>query len=119
MRYLITASLYNSYKYFLSCSDENYEQKKEEFIKTLRREKSEPTAIMQRGIDFENQIQAYTKGGKAANEVVREIGDIVKGGLWQQKVSGEISVGKWELFLYGIMDTCKQDTIFDIKRLFL
>lgn len=116
MRYLVTASLYNAYKYFCSCSDENYEQKKEEFIRTLRREKSEPTPLMLRGIEFENDIRKYTEGQPAKNEVIKEIGDIVSGGIWQQKVGADITVGKFNIFLYGKMDCAKAPIIYDIKR---
>ena len=116
MRYLVTASLYNAYKFLLSCSEDKYEQKKMEFVKTLRREKSAPTPLMLRGINFENAVRSYTEGKPPQNKVIQEIGDIVKGGTWQEKVKGEIEVAGLKILLYGIMDVKCPPIINDIKR---
>lgn len=51
----------------------------------------------------------------AIDYVIKEIGEIVKGGLWQQSIKKEIKVGNQEFLLYGRTDVIKRDTIYDIK----
>lgn len=127
MQYLMTASLYNSWLYFLSSEDET---RRAEFLATLRREKKPPTEAMQKGINFENSVKAYTEskttyehifldGVRETREICKiaqELGDIVKGGIWQEKVMGNIKVGNYEVFLFGYADVDKEDIIYDIKR---
>ena len=120
MQYLMTASLYNSWLYFLSSEDET---RRAEFLATLRREKKPPTEAMQKGINFENSVKAYTEskttyehifldGVRETREICKiaqELGDIVKGGIWQEKVMGNIKVGNYEVFLFGYADVDKED----------
>jgi hypothetical protein len=109
-----------------------------DFLKTLSREKFEANQAMQRGINFEKKIQTYCEGKyfdaissaisipydfdeeeleEAIEQdiIVKSVGDIVKGGLWQQTCKKDLQVGNNTFLLYGRMDVIKQDTIYDIK----
>lgn len=117
MKY-ITTSLLSSFKYFVEL-----DKPLEEFISYLNKVRTPTTEAMKRGIDFEESVESYTKGIKTDNEnlsechkeLVYRIGDIVQGGLWQQKVSKPIIVNNKEFMLYGYADVIKENTIYDIK----
>ena len=47
--------------------------------------------------------------------IIKDIGNIVKGGLWQESVKKELKIGNTEFLLYGKIDVLKRDTIYDIK----
>lgn len=117
---LITPSLLSSFAYYLTYDGEEQEAQRSEFLRMLRRERSEPNEAMQKGIDFENVIKIYCDRGDVCNEdgisqvsdVVSSIGEICKGGIWQQAVKTELD----GYLLYGKTDVIKRDTIIDIKR---
>lgn len=119
-KYLITPSLLGSFAWYLSDESEDARQK---FLNTLAKVRTETTPAQQRGIDFENNIkQICDENLFDCQEVIDsipehelEIADIVKGGLWQQSVKKEITVGNQEFLLYGRTDVIKRDTIYDIK----
>ena len=154
-KYLITPSLLNSFSWYLKESFTKTEaEQRQEFLQTLRREKTPTTEAQQRGLDFEEKIKfycehnsfkgpatysgvilyedldtrsdyeqhiIYTKIAKhdiplfQIDYVVKKVGDIVKGGLWQETVKKDLTVGNQEFLLYGRTDVIKRDTIFDIK----
>lgn len=124
--YLITPTLLNSFAYYFgyeaeaSGEDEEYvsaEQKeakaRAEFLSTLRREQFEKSEAMLAGIAFEDRVRAYCNGAPDDSPVVQEIGDICKGGVWQQSVKRVLD---GQYLLYGKLDVMKRDTIIDIKR---
>ena len=116
-RFLLTPTLYNSWKYYMSVDPDKEPQKREEFLATLERRGFEPTPAILKGQAFEEEVRAQSEGRlESKSPVVQELGEIVKGGLWQQKLSGEIMVGDRKVLLYGIADVIKKDTIKDIKR---
>jgi len=117
LKYLITPSLLNSFSFYISDEWKSPTESRADFLKTLSREKFEPNEAMQKGIDFENEVFGYCSLDKELPIVspMTEIGDIVKGGLWQQSVKKEIKVGNQEFLLYGRTDVIKRDTIYDIK----
>ena len=116
-KYLITPSLLSSYAYYIQDEYKSPQESRADFLKTLSRERFEANEAMQKGIDFENEVFGYCSLDKELPIVspVTEIGDIVKGGLWQQSVKKEITVGNQEFLLYGRTDVIKRDTIYDIK----
>jgi len=137
-KYLITTSLLNSFAYYIQDEWKSPAESRADFLKTLSRKKFEPNEAMQKGIDFEKKIQTYCEGKyfdaisalvsiphdyeeEEADEaieqdiIVKSIGEIVKGGLWQQSVKKEIKVGNQEFLLYGRTDVIKRDTVYDIK----
>ena len=137
-KYLITPSLLSSYAYYIQDEFKSPADSRADFLRTLIRERFEPNEAMQRGIDFEKKIQTYCEGRyfdaissaisiphdfdeeeleEAIEQdiIVKSIGDIVKGGLWQQSVKKELKIGNQEFLLYGRTDVIKRDTIYDIK----
>jgi hypothetical protein len=113
--YLITPTLLNSLKYYLGSDYAN----REDFLKTLSREKFEPNEAMQKGIDFENTLECICNGGitniENYKEVFQEFSKILKGGYWQESVKKEIEVAGTRILLYGRCDVIKGDTVYDIK----
>lgn len=105
---LITPSLYYAYYWY---AVREYGEK-EDFLKVLRKEKTEPTDIMLDGIAFENNIKNLcNKEETEGEETENQIANIVRGGFWQQRVKKELE----DYLLYGICDVIKGDTIYDIK----
>lgn len=116
MAFLITASLYNAYRYYAENSIEGtaeMEQKAyQDFLNTLNKVPVPMTEAIQKGIDFENEIFAMTdKGVLSEDPCVCEIAEIVKGGYWQQVVQKRIG----NYLLYGKADVIKANKIYDIK----
>ena len=119
-RFLITPSLLNNFIYYINDEWKSPADSRADFLRTLSREKFEPNEAMQKGIDFENDIELATRFERPIETgnydlIVCDIADIVRGGLWQESVKKEITVGNQEFLLYGRTDVIKRDTIYDIK----
>jgi hypothetical protein len=131
-KYLITPTLINSYQYYIDDEFKSPADSRADFLKTLSKQKFEPTEVMQKGIDFENKIFELDKMLKADwddiaincifsqeteeyKDCLKNIATIVKDGLWQQTCKKNLQVGNQEFLLYGKMDVIKRDTIYDIK----
>ena len=133
-KYLITPSLLNNFSYYMSDEWKSPAESRADFLKTLSREKFEANESMKIGIKLEDDIslvcvdkyQYYDFGCKDEEEsginklidyekIISDLANIVKGGLWQQSVKKEITVGNQEFLLYGRTDVIKRDTIYDIK----
>lgn len=114
----VTATLLNSWLYYLKSREEYEEQAKEDFLNCLNKIKTEPTDAMQRGIDYENLIRLCDEKDlySRKDETVNEITDYVKGGLWQETVIKYIDIDGRDVLIYGKADVIKMDTIYDIKR---
>ena len=129
IKYLITPSLLGSYKWYLS--DESIDAR-EKFLNTLAKIRTETTPSQAKGLDFEDKICELDKMLKANwsdsalnfvfsdeteeyKSCLKNIAKIVKGGLWQQTVKKDLTVGNQEFLLYGKCDVIKRDTIYDIK----
>lgn len=131
--YLITTSLLNSFDYFLNYSEDEARaiygfdanvrtdvQMRDDFILTLKRERSIPNEAMQKGIDFEDKVRAICKGASYSpcnqiDDPIREIAEIALDGLWQQTCQKKINVNGIAYLLYGKMDVIKHNWIYDIK----
>ena len=125
-RMLITPSLLNAFSYYMGFEGETTEDEdgnaitaaqkeakvRAEFIQTLTREKSEANENMLAGIAFEDAIVSYCKGGAAESSVVQEIGDSVKGAMFQVVMQRPLD----GYLLYAKADAVKLDTIYDFKR---
>lgn len=117
---LITPSLLNSYQYFRDYQphddvedvDAAEAAQRREFLNTLRRIGTPLTDPIMGGIMFENAVRRYCETGNATGTVIREVGELVKGGIWQTKVKKELG----DFLLYGVLDVMKADTIFDLKK---
>lgn len=131
-RYLITPTLLNSFQYYIQDEYKSPADSRADFLRTLSREKFKPNEAMQKGIDFENDIMLLcddsiegtinlidnlSKFSKEESylQIINSLTEIVKGGLWQQTVKKDLTVGNQEFLLYGKCDVIKRDTIYDIK----
>ncbi|MDO4175804.1 MAG: hypothetical protein Q4D42_13680, partial [Eubacteriales bacterium] len=127
-RYLITHSLLSSWLYAMR--DSPYEDATterdhyDEFMKTLRREPTETTKAMQKGIDFENLVTQIIHGEKNAvkhvitqdgqqklldarllaenpwYDAANQIADIIQGAQLQYRARKMIQIGDIPLVLY-------------------
>ena len=106
---LITPSLYNAY-YWYAVRDYGT---KEDFLRVLRKEPTEPTEAMQAGIDFEDRIRAICEHrlDMSPETVEKKISEIVVGGFWQESFSKTLD----DNLLYGRSDVIKGCIIYDIK----
>lgn len=117
--YLITPSLLNSWKYYISVEDEEKEaEQREKILATFRREEIEPTPIMEFGREFEDDVLKWsdnisfkTTQSHEYGCAVINIGDIVMGGTWQMPCKRTYK----DFLLYGRMDVVKGPAIYDIK----
>jgi len=126
-KYLITPTLINSFQYYIEDEFKSPADSRADFLKTLSKEKFEPTKAMQKGIKFEENVLRATNYEcnyyiDVCNDeiveydvVVNILADIVRDGLWQQTCKKDLQIGNQEFLLYGKMDVIKRDTIYDIK----
>lgn len=98
-KYLITASLLNSWKYAISL--ENEYGNLEDFIKVISKEPFEPTEAIKTGFAFE--------------KFMTENYGPTKNGCFQVKLSKNIKTNTGNYVLYGILDCLKAGTIYDYK----
>ena len=141
-KYLITQTLMGSFSYLMDCRDEVKDSAYEDFIKTLNREPKETTPEMQNGRDFEDLVYAIAEGKNVLQrgdptvtkgyEGDTEIGDgniiypkwyngafkvaqYILNAPSQVPLYGETSVHGLDLLVYGILDSLKAGTIYDVK----
>lgn len=119
-RYLITQSLLASWNYVFSCYETNNDQAYSDFIETLNRKKRETTDAMKNGIDFENEVYKQSKGEPRSphpkwESGIKAVAEIIKGAPVQITVQRELQVSGYQLLVYGIMDSLKAGTIYDVK----
>lgn len=122
-RYLMTHSLLSSWLYAMKESPyEDATTERDpyaEFLTTLRREPTETTEAMQKGIDFEDLVTEIVNSGgnpehRWYNAAVK-VAQRVRGGVLQYRARQEIQVGGLTLVLYGRLDCLKAGEIIDIK----
>ncbi len=123
-RFLITPSLYNSWHWYRSADDT--EAARAELLTTLRREQIPPTDQMLAGREFEDHVQKIAEGKTdvelreleppAYQDCVDEVAEIVKGGLWQERIYHDIRYREHgDFLLYGKIDVMKGPWSYDIK----
>jgi len=112
----MTCSLISSWNYIFNAYEGYEDEAYKSFLRTLRREPSEPTQAMQAGIDFEDAINAVVEGkAEPKTECIKKIAGIVSGGQPQVKLYKDIKIGGMDFLLYGRLDYLKSGTIYDIK----
>lgn len=121
--YLMTHSLLSSWLYAIK--DDPYADATSErdpmaeFMQVLRREPTETTEAMQKGIDFEDLVTDIVNGrGDPENKwfaAAQTVATLVSGGQLQYKARRHITVSGMEFVLYGRLDCLKAGTIVDIK----
>lgn len=113
-KYSITPSLLNS---FLFYKTDRRIDKKEHFLKTLKKEFTSNEAI-EKGQLFEKQIQDFTENKIQENLLSSNqllIAKEVQGGDWQKDVRKEIFIHNKTFVLNGRCDIYKPEIIYDIK----
>lgn len=130
-KYWMTQSLLSSWTYFLAADEEYAESAFDSFLKTLCREKTEPSQGMLDGIAFENMVNAIVSGREPTLPTHRRLMEATKekwlaaahnvaklcvGGQSQTELTGEVRIGGISFVLYGIADYVKAGTIIDIKK---
>lgn len=138
MPWKVTPSLYNSWLFYMypmfDRDEEAEKQARDEFLRVLRKEKSEETPEQHRGHVFENTVE-YLATGRAdprypvlepereAEEspagrdpeylCARAVADTCRDGVFQEKDGRELPSGN---YIYGIADCILPTTIVDFKR---
>lgn len=130
-KYWMTQSLLSSWTYFLTADEEYAESAFNSFLKTLCREKTEPSQGMLDGIAFEDMVNAIVAGREPTLPTHRRLMESTKekwlaaahnvaklcaGGQSQTELTGEVRIGGISFVLYGIADYVKAGTIIDIKK---
>ena len=98
----VTASLLESWRYCLKNQDTF-----DEFIKVLKKEKKESNEVMERGVEFEQNV---------INGNDPEFSEIVDGGAYQFYGKKVIDVDGEKIMILGYLDVLKDSVIYDIKR---
>lgn len=119
-RYLITQSLLASWAYIFDCHDGNAETAVSDFMRTLNREKSEPTEAMLDGIAFEDEVYKEASGVKRSphkkwEQGIQQVASYVRGAQYQVKVSRNLTIGDMTFLCYGILDCLQAGIISDVK----
>lgn len=122
-RYLMTHSLLSSWLYALKenpFEDMTTERDPfEEFLCVLRREPTETTEAMRKGIMFENLVTDVIENVADPThqwyDAACKVARYVNGGRLQHKAYKEIEVGSMTILLYGRLDALKAGVVYDIK----
>lgn len=119
-KFLITQSLLSSWMYMFDCPEGGEEDAKADFVRTLNREKKEPTDAMLNGIEFENAVYAAAAGVQRTphpkwESGIQKVAAIVRGAPVQVRVQRDIEVCGMTFVAYGILDVLKAGTIYDVK----
>ena len=111
----ITQSLLSSYEWVFR-KDDGYE----DFLKTLRREKTPPTEAMLDGIRFENVLNAVLGGEEIPADhewypVIKEMSDELHDSQQQVTLFRDIEVDGQPILLHGVLDYLREGHIWDCK----
>jgi hypothetical protein len=120
-RYLITQTLLSSWAYVFNCWEGTEEDAMSDFLRTLKREPSEPTDAMLEGIEFENEVYAAASEKKREPHTKWESGiqlvaTFLRGAQTQVKAQRDIRVHGMDFLVYGILDGLRAGVIFDVKK---
>lgn len=117
-RLLITQSLLSAWQWqYKAFAPQSSHQ---EFLQTLRREKTRPNQAMLDGIKFENMVTEYCKGISPPEdhewaEGIQGVGNHVRGCQFQVPAYRDITVDGIPFLLYGRLDGLRAGIVFDIK----
>lgn len=119
-KYLITQSLLSAWGYMFDCPEGFEEEAKADFLRSLDRQKKEPTQAMLNGLAFEDQVYAQAHGlPREPHEQwecgIRKVASIIGNAPVQVKAKREIEVCGMTFLVYGILDALQAGIIFDVK----
>ena len=111
----VTQSLLSAYEWVFR-KDDGYE----DFLKTLRREKTPPTEAMLDGIRFENCLNAVLNGEQVPEDhewyfPIKEMARELCGASQQVTLFREIEVDGQPILLHGVLDYLREGHIWDCK----
>lgn len=111
----ITQSLLSAYEWVFK-KDDGYE----DFLKTLRREKTPPTEAMLDGIRFENCLNAVLNGERIDSThewkpVIEEMAEELQGSRQQVTLFRDIEIDGQPILLHGVLDYLREGHIWDCK----
>ena len=120
MRYLLTQTLIGSWLYQFNCGDEQEEEARADFLRTLRKEPKETTEAMQNGIDFENEVYKIVHGVPRSPHAkweggIQAVATVLRGAQTQVKASRVLQLDGEEFLVYGILDALRAGVIYDVK----
>lgn len=109
----ITPSFYSSVYYWRNRDGAD----KQELLDLIDKVPPKTTELMQAGIDFEDDVFKMCEDETyvSKDNVACEVYGIVKGSLWQQKISTNVERTSEKVMIFGRMDCVKRDYIYDIK----
>ena len=125
-RYLMTQSLLSAWLYQYNCAEGYEEEARESFLKTLRREPTESSESMERGIAFEDAVYEVICGNKTAaaayasqwskrgEEVpegacILELAEQLSGGIYQLTAYKEKTISGERFLLMAKCDWVSED----------
>lgn len=111
----ITQSLLSAWMYGFK-SDEGYE----DFLRTLNREKKQPTQAMLDGIRFENCLNSVLLGEQLPSDhewlfPITEMSEELWGAQQQVNLFRDIEVDGQKILLHGVLDYLHAGRIYDCK----
>lgn len=132
-RYLITQSLLAAWSYIFDCAEGSEAEASEAFLKALKKEPSDQSEAMLRGISFENAVFATQCGNKDAAEYhasewskrgceeeeaacVRAMAKRLQGGAYQLTEYKEKEISGITFLLMAKCDWVRAGVIYDCKR---
>ena len=120
MRYLLTQTLIGSWLYQFNCGEEQEEEARADFLRTLRKEQKETTEAMQNGIDFENEVyKVVHKIPRSPHDKwesgIQAVATVLRGAQTQVRASRGLELDGDEFLVYGVLDAIRAGVIFDVK----
>jgi hypothetical protein len=104
-----------------SCREGQEDSAKEDFLRTLRREKGEPSEAMLKGRAFEDEVYKELAGAARQKphpcweDGINAVAEILEGAQTQVILSRETEVSGRKFLMYGILDALKAGVIYDVK----
>lgn len=119
---LITQTLLGAWTYALDAREEVQEEAYQSFLDTLHKLPRETTPEMQNGIAFEAEVYKAAWGEKREphplwEEGIRKVSKILYRAPTQIRLSRPLTADGEELLLYGVLDSMKAGSIYDVKFL--
>lgn len=117
----VTQTLISAWQYMYDCREECAEDARDQFLRTLKRDRVEPTPAMQDGIEFENCVYAAAAGKKRDphpcwEEGIKKVAAIIRKAPAQVPISATLRVLGVDLTLVGVADAINRGTIYDVKK---
>lgn len=119
-RYLLTQSLISARDYIYQAHEGYEDEAYASFLKTLNREKEEPTKAQLDGLAFEAEVYKAACGEPRTSHPkwesgIQAIAPLIRGGQIQVKAKRNIEVDGVAYLVYGKLDVLKCGVIYDIK----